>query len=313
MRDAPREPADAPLSHQTTLARSSRWLHGGRLDGGGGAALRLHPAGPGRGVRFVRGDLAGEPLVHPRAQHLRAQHRWSALEEAGVWVHHTEHLLGALGGLGVDNALIELRSAWVPLLPSGSCAELCAALRESGVVPLPAPRVPLLLTRPLVLEEELPPPPGVDGPAARCSVLALPDERLSLTCTFHVPALPGLRVGVGEHHQGERDFAATLGAARSFDLRDGLGRGAAAAQGLLVMDERTTQAEVDEIARHKALDLLGDLMVLGQAPRARFVALRSGHRLHARLVRTLAAGGYLVPAGEARGSEAGQAPVSARR
>ena len=48
---------------------------------------------------------------------------------------------------------------------------------QSGVVPLPAPRVPLLLTRPLVLEEELPPPPGVDGPAARCSVLALPDER----------------------------------------------------------------------------------------------------------------------------------------
>lgn len=299
---------------QHTLAADTDWLVGRSLDSGAARALRLHPAPIGHGVHFLRADLPRTSAAHIRCdpRHLRPQPRWTSLEQDGVWVHHTEHVLAALGGMGVDNAVVELDGPWVPVLQGGSCAALCAAIRAVGLVAQDAPRRRLRLTRPVCFEAELPPPPGVAARAAvgaavasgRSAVIGVPDEHLSVTFTFHVPALPTLRSGVGEYHHGVDDFASTLGAARSFELaaaplsatgwaEPGPEGGVAAALGLLTLGAATSQAETDEIARHKALDLLGDLMVLGALPVGRFLALRSGHRLQHRLVQQLASGDYL--------------------
>lgn len=281
---------------QTTLQRSTATLRGLRLDQELPAALRVHPAAPDTGIAFVRADLPGAPQIPCALDNLREQSRWSALAADGAWVHHTEHILAALLGCGVDNALIELDCDRVPVLSGGSCIEFTRAVRAAGLVTQPAARKVYMLSEPIYMSAPLDSPqpgsgepPTASGPAR--TLLCAPARTLSVSYVFQVPAVPGMRAGLCEFSAGPTAFDDHLAAARTYYLqleRPALSTLLSQAQrDYLVLDEGSPQALVDEVARHKTADLLGDLFLLGRPLLGRLCAFRTGHRFHHEFLRTL--------------------------
>jgi UDP-3-O-[3-hydroxymyristoyl] N-acetylglucosamine deacetylase/UDP-3-O-[3-hydroxymyristoyl] N-acetylglucosamine deacetylase/3-hydroxyacyl-[acyl-carrier-protein] dehydratase len=286
------------LSHrQKTLRRSTVELTGLRLDEDLPASLWVHPAPPDTGIAFLRTDLPGTPHVPCSLANLREQSRWSALEVQGTWVHHTEHILAALLGCGIDNALIELSCDRVPVLAGGSCQAFTHALRAAGLLGQDAPRQVYMLTEPVYLSAPLDSPqPATAAPLttvapAHRALFALPARTLSVSYVFQVPAVPGMRAGLCEFAAGAYAFDDQLAAARTYYLqleKEAVAPLLSSAQrDYVVLDAASPQELVDEVARHKTADLLGDLFLLGRPLLARLSAWRTGHRFHHEFLRTL--------------------------
>lgn len=281
-------------TQQTTLQRSTAALCGLRLDQELPATLRIHPAAANSGITFVRSDLPGSPQVPCALQNLRHESRWSALEAGGVFIHHTEHILAALLGCGIDNALIELDCDRVPVLGGGSCREFTGAVRTAGLATQDAARQVYALTEPVYVSAPLDAPrPGAHAhaPGVERTLLAIPARTLAVSYVFQVPAVPDMRAGLCQFVAGATAFEDQLAAARTYFLqleRSALATVLSPAQrDYVVLDEHSPQALVDEVARHKTADLLGDLFLLGRPLLARICAFRTGHRFHHDFLRTL--------------------------
>lgn len=284
---------------QTTLARSSPPVTGLQLDREAPATIRFHPAPPDTGVVFTRKDLPSSPSVTCSVQHVMALPRWSSLECNGTAVHHTEHILAALAGSGVDNVLVELDCDRIPVVTGGSCLAFSQALSTAGLKPLEAPRSVFRLKRPIEIEAELDVPAGADNmvPSARRYVLGVPASGFSASYLFQVPALPGMGTGFAEYVEGRDDFLTGVGSARTYYLRMEESRVSellsSARHDYIVLDQDSSQEVVDEVARHKLVDFWGDLRLLGKPVSGRFAAFRTGHRFHHDLIRRLVNENYL--------------------
>jgi UDP-3-O-acyl-N-acetylglucosamine deacetylase len=279
---------------QATLARSTAWILGPPLDQAGQAEVRFHPSAADSGLTFVRSDLPGEPRVSCNLSNLRAQARWTSLEQDGVWVHHTEHVLAALAGAGLDNVVIELKGDRLPVVTAGSCAGFLGALQQAGFVEQPAPRRVFRLRQPVYQTRPLATPSGQDPAleqAARRYIAGLPADTFAVTYVFHVPHLVGLPIGLAEYDVEVDEFADGLGAARTYFLETEQTQVNnllnEVRQAFILLTASSPAALVHEVARHKAMDFLGDLMVLGRLVLGRFFAFRSGHRLHHQLAHWL--------------------------
>ena len=283
---------------QTTLARSSTRIEGWQLDRDAPASVRFHPAPAHAGLVFTRSDLPGSPQVECRVEHVTALPRWSSLECGGLEVHHTEHILAALAGCGLDNVVVELDGDRIPVVSGGSCLAFCRVLLDAGLVPLPEPRCVFLLKRPIDLAVALDLPAG--APAATTAqrlVLGLPASGFSASYLFQVPALPDLRLGFAEFVEERDDFHSALASARTYYLRTEQSVVSELLSGArheyMVIDRDSSQEDVDEVARHKLVDFWGDLRLLGKPVWGRFAAFRTGHRFHHDLIRTLVNEDYL--------------------
>jgi UDP-3-O-[3-hydroxymyristoyl] N-acetylglucosamine deacetylase/3-hydroxyacyl-[acyl-carrier-protein] dehydratase len=235
----------------------------------------VRPAEAGTGVSFVRIDLDDHPVVRAMGANMKAR----------------AHLLAAMYALGVDNALVEIDGEEVPGL-DGSSLEFFRALRESGTVETRSPRVVYAVKHPIYVR---------DGAA---SIVALPGTG-KLTIEYHldyaskngsVPAAKQLVAFELSPDNFERDIAP----ARTFvfaheveSLRAaGLGKGATPQNTLVVGPngpESNTLRWDDELARHKILDLIGDLSNVGVDLDAHIIATRSGHGLNMALVQRILA------------------------
>jgi UDP-3-O-acyl-N-acetylglucosamine deacetylase len=284
---------------QTTLVRSTSPVTGTRLDQDALSTVRFHPAAAGTGVVFVRRDVPGEPRVECGVEHVGLQPRWSSLEQSGIVVHFTEHILAALAGCNIDNVLVELDSNRVPVVTGGSCLGFAEALAAGGVETLDAPRTVFRLKRPIHFELELDVPVGAAVPSgsARRYIQGVPADTFAASYVFQVPAVAGMRVGLAEFEQERDDFTAGIGRARTYYLQvekaDVSGLLSSARHEYIVLHAESSQADVDEVARHKLMDLWGDLRLLGKPVWGRFAAFRTGHRFHHDLIRKLAGEDYL--------------------
>ena len=284
---------------QTTVARSTSPVTGLQLDREAHSSVRFHPAPAGTGIAFVRHDLSGEPRIECRIENAGVQARWSSLEQDGMVVHHTEHILAALAGCEVDNVLIELDSDRVPVVTGGSCLGFVKVLRAAGVASLDTPRTVLRLTRPLHFEAVLDTPSGAKAPeeTARRYIQAVPAGTFSASYLFHGPAVAGMRIGLAEFEQTCGDFEARIGRARTYYLQAETESVSsvlsAAREEYIVLHADSSQSDVDEVARHKVADLWGDLRLLGRPVWGRFASFRTGHRFHLELIRKLADEDYL--------------------
>lgn len=281
-----------------TLARSSEPVEGWQLDRDLPSSVRFHPAPAGAGVVFARRDLPGAPEVACRLEHVTGWARWSGLETGGVVVHHTEHILAALAGLGVDDVVVEMNTDRIPVVSGGSCEAFSRALARAGKSAHAEPRRVLALKRPLEWAQGLDAPAGTDqSTSAVRQVLGVPASRFSATYLFHVPALPGLRIGLAEFDEGKDDFGATLARARTYYLhseeRNLAGLLSRARHDYIVLDAGSPQELVDEVARHKLVDFWGDLRLLGQPIWGSFAVFRTGHKFHHALIRKLVHEDYL--------------------
>lgn len=278
-------------------------LHSGR-----NVNMTVSPAPAGAGIVFRRLDLLGAPGPVAKAEGL-ARVSVPATPEAvtattlgtvianrhGVSVATIEHLMAALSGCGVDSALVDLDGPELPIL-DGSSAPFVAAILETGTRALAAARHSYRIVRPVTVEK--------DGAMLRAEpVLHGRGLDIDVEVDYADPA-------IGRHHLQLDDalgrFSADLAAARTFcRLSDveamrarGLGLGGSLANAIVVSDGAILNPEglrvADEFVRHKALDLIGDLYLVGAPLIGRITATRPGHDINVRLARALFAEGALA-------------------
>ena len=275
------------LLSQQTLARDVT-VSGVGLHSGAKTTLRVLPAPSDTGVVFIRADLPHRPTIPacPTCAVDKGESmRRTILSKDGVEVQMVEHLMASLWGVGVDNAFVEVSGPEVPGM-DGSAEPFVQALASAGVVPQEAPRKYFSVREPVVVE-------------SGGSMLAVfPDRALTVSYTLSYEH-PALKAQFAEFNaNGQHSFQQTIAPARTFCLYEeaemlrakGLGKGATYENTLVVgptgVMQNTLRFE-DEFVRHKILDLLGDLYLLGAHLRGRVIAIRSGHHLNARFLHKL--------------------------
>lgn len=271
-----------------TLAQAFE-CEGVAIHRGDTARLAVKPAPPGSGLHFTRVDLDGAPRVPARFESVCDASFATSLAAPGrddVRISTVEHLLAALAAAGVDDACIELSGAELPVM-DGSAAPFAEAIAKAGLRPVAGARDEIVVREPIVIE---------DG-ARSIAVHPHPAFAIDVTIDFDHPAIGRQRIACDAMTPSW--FAAELAPARTFgfiadlDALRAAGRaGGAALENTVVFDERVVLNEAglrfpDEPARHKALDLVGDLALLGAPLRGRVVVERGGHALHHKLVAAL--------------------------
>jgi UDP-3-O-[3-hydroxymyristoyl] N-acetylglucosamine deacetylase len=256
------------------------------LHTGAPARVRLVPAAEDAGIAVVRAVDGRRVEIPARPEFVISTERATTLAREGVCAATVEHLLAALYGLGVDNLRVELDGPELPAL-DGSAAPWVDLLRRAGTCPQAAPRRPLALGREVEVRE------------GERWIRAEPADRLSLAYAIEYDHPAVRRQEIAFEGDDPERFARELAPARSFgfaselpDLeRAGLARGGSLASAVLVGEQGVVNSEglrfPDEFVRHKLLDLLGDLALLGARLRARVRVERGGHRLHQALVAKL--------------------------
>jgi len=270
---------------QTTIARSVE-MCGVGLFSGRPVTVKFLPASPDTGVVFVRTDLPGAPAIPATYEHLGPIERRTTLQKDAVVVLTVEHVLACSTGLGLDNLVVEMSDAELPV-GDGSAMPFAGPVREAGVTTLDRPRRSFRVREPLVTE---------DGDA-RLEVNPSEGEGLSVRYVLDYGGPPLGRQEVSFRVTPEV-FLKEIAPARSFCLESeavelqawGLGAGATYENTLIIGPDGpigTTYRFPDEPARHKVLDLLGDLALLGRPIVGDVRAVRSGHSLNTRLVKEL--------------------------
>lgn len=278
------------MPEQQTLASIAR-LSGIGLHSGEEVDLELAPAEAGTGVVFVRVDLPGEPRVEACVSNLVQRPRRTALARGEVEVHTTEHLLAALWAANVDNVEVRINRPELPGM-DGSALAFHEAVREAGIQGQGRRARELRLRAPVAVHR------------GGASVTASPiDEGLKVAYSldFRSTGLPSAqRLGSQflELLVDEDVFLKEIAPARTFVLREeiealrreGLGRGANSQNTVVFGEDGVIDGELrfpDECVRHKLLDLIGDLSLLGRRFHGHVVASRSGHTLNAELARRI--------------------------
>ena len=270
------------MTPQRTLGRSVSCsgigLHSGRK-----VTLRLKPAPADHGIRFKRLDLDGLE-VPAAADRIAGISYATALAQDAASVGTVEHLLAALVGLGVDNVSVELNQAEVPIM-DGSAASFVYLVHEAGVRTLKAPRRFLKVTRPIALSNG----------NKRIAVYASDHFKVTYSISFDHPLL---RHQSRTQHVTEETFAEEIAPARTFGFlkeveqlrRKGLALGGSLDNAIVLGETgflNNTLRFEDEFVRHKILDVIGDLALVGHPIIGHVVAHRGGHALHAAFARKI--------------------------
>jgi UDP-3-O-[3-hydroxymyristoyl] N-acetylglucosamine deacetylase len=267
------------MRFETTVRRPAE-ASGIGLHHGVPVRIRILPAPIATGIVFVRTDL--DNFAVPASwRHVARVSYATSLMRQGVLISTTEHLLSVFYSMGIDNAFVEIDNLEVPIL-DGSGLPFIQLIEQAGIRQYRRKRRYLRIRRPISVEDK----------GKRISIL--PDEAFRLTCETDYPAPVG-RHSLEMEVTPER-FARELAFARTFgwesDLAQmrnmGLIRGASLENAICftsdgVMNEGGLRAS-DECCRHKALDLIGDLALLGRPLLGHVIAERAGHAMHAALV-----------------------------
>ncbi|MCA8912094.1 MAG: UDP-3-O-[3-hydroxymyristoyl] N-acetylglucosamine deacetylase [Planctomycetes bacterium] len=259
-------------------------MTGTSLHEGHDVTLTLKPGAVDSGYVLVRTDRDGARVrVHPG--NIQEVQRRTLLMENGVEVHTVEHVLAALYGLGIDNAVIEL-SAPEPPAGDGSSKAFVELAREAGVVELDAERAEFTPTETIEV--------GDDKVSIRIEPAA-DGLTVNYTLDYGVPFMPRTTV---EFNVTPESFEQQIGPARTFCLEQeakalqamGFGKGANTQNTLVVSPDGPLENSLrydDEYARHKLLDVIGDLAVTGLRLNAKVTAVKSGHSQNQQVAKAL--------------------------
>lgn len=274
---------------QRTLAAPAE-IRGVGLVTGSRVRVRFMPAPADSGIAFIRTDLPASPTTLARADRVTATNRRTTLGPAEAGVTLVEHVLSALAGLRIDNCLIEIDGPEPPGL-DGSARGFVQALQAVGTTLLPGRRAVFIATEPVVLAKDgatiaFYPPESCDGFGLRVSYVL--DYGPTSAIARQAVSFPITPETFTRELSGCRTFLLESEAA---SLRaQGIGKHLAPSD-LLVFGPRgpvgNKLRHADEPARHKVLDLVGDLALCGFDLAGHVVAYKSGHSLNAALANTL--------------------------
>jgi UDP-3-O-[3-hydroxymyristoyl] N-acetylglucosamine deacetylase len=272
------------MHNQRTLAGRVE-IEGIGLHSGEDAKIVIWPAECDHGIRFVRAHDKGQEVISANAGNITKTLNASTLGLNGTSISTVEHLMAAFYGLGIDNALIEVHGPEIPIL-DGSAREFILKIRQTGIRKQDKGKKFIVVRTPVSVRD--------DGKSAEL----VPAEDLRIKCTISYDH-PLLAYQSLEFNFSEADFEKEIAPARTFGFtreieglkKNGLAKGGSLQNAIIIGEDRIINQDImrfhDEFVRHKILDTLGDLMLLGGPVIARFKGFRSGHTLNLRLVRKL--------------------------
>jgi UDP-3-O-[3-hydroxymyristoyl] N-acetylglucosamine deacetylase/3-hydroxyacyl-[acyl-carrier-protein] dehydratase len=270
---------------QQTLNRPASYSGIG-LHSGNRVTMTFLPALPNTGIRFRRVDLEGKPEIEACAENVAETNRSTTLAKGNTRIHTVEHVLATFAGYGVDNAVVEL-DANEPPVADGSAREYCRMVQRAGIVPQDERREPYTVSAPIQLE------------MGETVMTLFPDETFKISCTssdkqgrftqfYHLELSPT----TWEHelaHARTFCFFEEI----EFLIKNGLIKGGSLENAVVIRDDAVLTTEPlrypDEFVRHKMLDILGDLALLGRPLRGHLVAVKPSHAANCELVRRIAA------------------------
>jgi UDP-3-O-[3-hydroxymyristoyl] N-acetylglucosamine deacetylase/3-hydroxyacyl-[acyl-carrier-protein] dehydratase len=272
--------------------------------------LTLRPASNNHGYKFKRLDLEGQPVVSAIADNVTDTSRGTTIEENGVRVSTVEHVLAALWGMGVDNALLEINGPEMPIM-DGSARFFTALIRQAGVIELDAMRKYFEVKERIVYADK---ERGVE-------IALYPDDHFGIDVMIDYNSRT-----LGHQYAsftGMEEFEKEIAPCRTFVflheleplLQHNLIKGGDLDNAIVIADKPVGQSELDRLAdlfnmpkiqvkpegilnnlelhfsnepaRHKLLDLIGDFALIGKAIKGRIVAIRPGHAANNQMARLL--------------------------
>lgn len=281
-------------------------VHSGRE-----TTITLRPAEAGTGIVFHRVDLSPAVSIEAIAANVVNTRLSTTIGRSGAVVSTVEHLMAALAACGVDNAHVDIDGAEVPIM-DGSAAPFVAAIRRAGVKTLSRPRRYLVVTKPVTV---------ADGDK-KVTIIPSRHFKVSFDMRFSHPAVASQYLSMRFDGDG---FAASFAPARTFGFlaevemlkANGLARGGSLENAVVIGDEGVLNPEglrfADEFVRHKILDTVGDLTLIGYPILGHVKSTRGGHDMNHRLVTELLARTdcwKLVETGERRGKPEAVLPLA---
>jgi UDP-3-O-[3-hydroxymyristoyl] N-acetylglucosamine deacetylase/3-hydroxyacyl-[acyl-carrier-protein] dehydratase len=259
--------------NQQTLNRPASFSGIG-LHSGNRVNMTILPAPANSGVRFRRVDLDGKPEIEARVENIGETNRSTSLTKGNVKVQTVEHVLAALAGSGVDNALIEL-DANEPPIADGSSREFCKIIQEAGVVPQAEKREVFTPTEPIELQ------------SGETVMTLFPYDGFKLTCTsadkngrftqFYTTDITPQTWEKELSHARTFCFYEEI----EFLFKNGLIKGGSLENAIVIRDDAVLTTEPlrynEEFVRHKMLDIVGDLSLVGRPIRGHLIAVKPSH------------------------------------
>jgi UDP-3-O-[3-hydroxymyristoyl] N-acetylglucosamine deacetylase/3-hydroxyacyl-[acyl-carrier-protein] dehydratase len=275
------------LLQQRTISKEVS-LTGPGLFSGELATLTFEPAEADAGITFIREQDGKVANIAARVENVLKRPRRTCLRNGTLLVETVEHCMAALSGMGIDNAVVRVAGGRAGEIPGGdgSSRVFVEALTEAEPIELSVVKAPLIIKEPITVS---------DGDAS-LSALPGPTDRLEIVYEFEAPAPVGRQVF--SFHVGSDDFITQLAPARTFSFEAeareaharGIGRHLTPRDVLVIAKTGPIDNAFrfpDECARHKALDILGDLFLVGRPLRGRIVGYKSGHALNHLLAKRL--------------------------
>ncbi len=248
--------------------------------------MTLLPSGPGSGLRFRRLDLDGSPEVEARTENVVDTQRSTTLGRGSVKVHTVEHILAALAGAGIDNAVIEL-DANEPPISDGSSRVFARLIGEAGTMTQTDPLEPYQITTPIQLT------------LGETDMAIFPHDGFKITCTssdrggrftqfYSLEVTPSTWVTELSH---ARTFC--FYEEIEFLIKNGLIKGGSLENAIVIRDDAVLTNEPlryrEEFVRHKILDIIGDLSLVGRPIRGHVIAVKPSHHANTELAKAILA------------------------
>lgn len=255
------------------------------LHSGEETTLTLEPAPAGKGIVFIREDLTNSPQVAARVNKVVSNMRGTSLGEGKVRIRTVEHILAALAGLAIDNVRVKVDGEEIPAA-DGSALPFVKLIQKAGIVEQEFPRQFLEINEPLWIEE------------GDKRLIVLPSPGLKITYTVDFPHSP-LKSQFVEFAIDEKIFIQEIAPSRTFGFMEeveelkkkGLIKGGSLDNAVVIDKNGILNKEglrfPNEPVRHKVLDLIGDLYLLGQPIKAHIIAVKSGHLFNVQLIQKL--------------------------
>ena len=300
------------MERKQRTIRISQSCEGVGLHTGVQTTITFHPAPENYGIRFIRSDIPGCTEIKADIDHVVDISRGTTIEENDVRIHTVEHALAAVSGLRIDNILIELTGKEPPVM-DGSAKDFVECLIKAGIKLQTKKRKVLEITRAI----------NYTNPYRDIDIHVIPSDRFRITFMVEYP-LPALGTQYEAIYNMEEDFAFEVAPARTFCFLSevemlkerGLIKGGALDNAVVIIDKEIDQSEMERLkelfgiedniiqgangilngkvlrfknepVRHKTLDLIGDLALLGVPIKGHVTAARAGHASNVEFVKKL--------------------------
>jgi UDP-3-O-[3-hydroxymyristoyl] N-acetylglucosamine deacetylase / 3-hydroxyacyl-[acyl-carrier-protein] dehydratase len=271
--------------NQQTLNRAASFSGIG-LHSGNRVNMTILPAPASSGVRFRRVDLADKPEIEARVENVSETNRSTTLAKGNVKIQTVEHVLAALAGFGIDNAIVELDSNEPPIA-DGSSREFCKIIQAAGFKELPEKKEFYTPGEPIELE------------SGETLMTLFPDEHFKISCTS--ADKKGRFTQFYSTEVTPKTWEKELSHARTFCffeeiehlIKNNLIKGGGLENAVVIRDDAVLTTEPmrypEEFVRHKMLDIIGDLSLLGKPIRGHLIAVKPSHAANCEFVRQIVA------------------------